>query len=190
MSYEGSTLCLGVTKFLTVLCVCHIYPSFALPWPWILFLKYLWCFVNTLILFETQHRFHQFHLGFSHPSSKPRLDNAFLHCFSCSETVPKGTRPTAEKPVCRKKKTNKQHFAKEPALELVLSFSLTPNSMKTLTFYVLLFLTPRTGSHEKLLACFDHINSNLNLFFPGESFNLRFILKFSSLSYLSLIKIT
>ena len=106
LSYEGSTLCLGVTKFLTVLCVCHIYPSFTLPWPWILFLKYLWCFVNTLILFETQHRFHQFHLGFSHPSSKPRLDNAFLHCFSCSETVPKGTRPTAEKPVCRKKKKN------------------------------------------------------------------------------------
>ena len=89
----------------------------------------------------------------------------------------------------KQNKTN-QHFAKEPALELVLSFSLTPNNMKTLTLYVLLFLTPRTGSHEKLLACFDHINSNLNLFFPGESFNLRFILKFSSLSYLSLIKIT
>ena len=143
------------------------------------------------MLFETQRRFH---LGFSHPSSKPRLDNALLHCFSCSETVPKGTRPTAEKPICRKNKTKQnktnQHFAKEPALELVLSFSLTPNNMKTLTFYVLLFLTPRTGSHEKLLACFDHINSNLNLFFPGESFNLRYILKFSSLSYLSLIKIT
>ena len=100
----------GGTKFLIVLCVCHIYPNFALPWPWTLFLKYLWCFVNTLMLFKTQHWFHQVHLGFSYASSKPRLDNALLHCFSCSETVPKWARPTAEKPVCRKQKTKNKNI--------------------------------------------------------------------------------
>ena len=133
--------------------------------------KYLWCFVNTLMLFKTQHGFHQVHLGFSYTSSKPSLETAP----SCTVIVtvrqyPKELGQQQKSQFAGKKKKKKQkHFANQPALELVLSFSLTPNSMKTLTFYLLLFLTPRTGSHEKLLICFDHINSNLNLFFFLEN---------------------